>query len=363
MDIEALTRAASRLGETAIDPTLWPDLLQEIAEGVGAFGAMLLQSGTPTADVPWSYSMERMRESYYGDLWNTRDLRAVRSVAAIRRGLTILTDEDLVTREEFERDPYYKSFLASYGLASFAAVVFRLSPSEICGLVIQRTPSQGEFVEREKQALALLAPRLNATASLTRMLAESSLHTSLDVLDRLSRPALALGRGGVVIGVNAAAAALFDDDFRMRAGVLVVRDERAAGEIQRACAQVQTAFGAKIAAPEPIVVRRKGRLPLILRPLALDGPAGSFVLGARLLVTVTAPESTVLPSPGLLCSVFRMTGSESRLAIHLAAGLNLQQAAEISGITPQTARSQLKAVFSKTETNRQAELVALLGRL
>ena len=363
MDIEALTRSASRLGETAVDPTLWPSLLQEISDGVGAFGAMLLQAGTPTADVPWSPSIARMREDYYAELWNTRDLRAVRSVAAIRRGLTVLTDEDLVTREEFGRDPYYTSFLASHGLASFAAVVFRLSPSDVCGLVIQRTPSQGEFVEREKQALALLAPRLNATASLTRMLAESALNTSLDVLERLSRPALALGRTGTVIGVNPAAAALFDDDFRIRAGVLVVRDEKAAGEIQRACEQAQTTFGSRNTTPELIVVRRKGRLPLILRPLVLDGPAGSFVLGARLLLTVTAPESTSLPSAELLRSVFRMTGSEARLAIHLAAGLSLQQAADVSGITTETARSQLKAVFSKTETNRQAELVALLGRL
>ena len=363
MDIEALTRSASRLSETAVDPSLWPNLLQEIAEGVGALGAVLLQAGTPSVDVPWSPSLNRMREAYYGGLWHMRDLRAVRSVAAIRRGLTVLTDEDLVTREERGRDPYYTSFLSAQGLDAFAAVVFRLSSSEVCGLVIQRTPSQGEFVEREKQALALLAPCLNATASLARMLAESSLGTSLHVLDRLSRPALALGRTGAVISVNAAAAALFDDDFKIRAGALVVRDERAAEEIQRACAQAQMAFGSDSATPEAIVVRRKGRLPLILRPLALDGPAGSFVLGARLLVTVTAPECASLPSSHLLRTVFRMTGSEARLAIHLAAGLSLQQAAEVSGITSETVRSQLKAVFSKTETNRQGELVALLGRL
>ena len=84
---------------------------------------------------------------------NSRDLRAVRSVVAVRRGLMILTDADLVTRDEVARDPYYTSFLSSQRLLGFAAVVFRLSPSEICGLVIQRTSSQGEFVKREKEAL------------------------------------------------------------------------------------------------------------------------------------------------------------------------------------------------------------------
>ncbi len=363
MNIDLLTKSASRLGETAIDPTLWPDLLQEIAEGVGAFGAVLLQTGVPTVDVPWSPSLSAMREVYYGEGWNTRDLRAIRSVAAVRRGLTVLTDEDVASRDEVARDPYYTSFLASQRLAEFAAIAFRSSPSQVCGLVIQRTASQGAFSEREKQALALLEPRLSATAELTRMLGEAALRTSLNVLDRLSRPALALGRAGAVIDVNAAAADLFDEDFRVRSGALVVRDERAAAEIQRACEQARLPFPMISPKPEPILVRREGRLPLILRSLPLDGPAGSFVLGARLLVTITDPRVGSAPQAELLRSLFGMTRAEARLAIHLAAGSSLHQAAERSGITIETVRGQLKAVFSKTGTRRQAELVALLGQL
>ncbi len=363
MNIDALTRSASRLGETALDPKLWPDLLQEIAESVGAFGAVLLQTGVPTEDVPWSRSLGSVREVYYGEGWNTRDLRAIRSVAAIRRGVTVLTDEDVASRDEVARDPYYTSFLASQRLPEFAAIAFRSSPSQICGLVIQRTATQGAFSEREKQALALLEPRLTATAELARMLGEASLRTSLTVLDRLSRPALALGRAGAVIDVNAAAAALFDDDFRVRSGALVVRDERAAAEIQRACEQARMPFGTMMPKLEPIIVRREGRLPLILRSLPLDGPAGSFVLGARLLVTVTDPRIGFVPQAGLLQSIFGMTRAEARLSFHLAAGSTLQQAADLSGITVETVRGQLKAVFSKTGTRRQAELVALLGQL
>ena len=363
MDVEALRRTASRLGEAALDPTLWPDLLQQIAIDAEAFGAVLLQAGVPTVDVPWSPSLGRMREVYYGEGWNARDLRAVRSVAAVRRNLTVLTDEDLVSRDEVKRDPYYTSFLASQGLPAFAAVVFQSAPSTSCGLVISRTASQGEFDSREKQILALLGPRLTATAELGRMLGEASIRTSLAVLDRLFRPTLALGQSGVVLDANSAAGALFDDDMKIRAGSLHLRDERAMAEILGACAQAQAPFGLPTRTPGPIVVRREGRLPLVVRPLPLDGPAGSFLSGARLLVTITDPGAGDRPHAGLLGRVFGMTGAEARLADRLMGGLSLQQAADLGGVTVETTRGQLKAVFSKTGTRRQAELVALLSRL
>ncbi len=183
-----------------------------------------------------------MRDAYYSGGWNTRDLRAIRSVAAVRRGLTVLVDEDVASRDEVAHDAYYTSFLASQGLATFAAVTFRSSPSEVHGLVLQRTPSQGAFDEREKRGLALLAPQLTATAELSRMLGESSLRTSLAILGSPPRAALALDAAANIIGANAAAKTLFDGDFGMRRGTLAIRDERAAAEVRRACSEARTSW-------------------------------------------------------------------------------------------------------------------------
>jgi len=48
----------------------------------------------------------------------------------------------------------------------------------------------------------------------------------------------------------------------------------------------------------------------------------------------------------------------------MAAGISPEQAAEELGIARKTAQNQLKAVFSKTYTHRQAELGrSLLSRL
>jgi DNA-binding CsgD family transcriptional regulator len=44
----------------------------------------------------------------------------------------------------------------------------------------------------------------------------------------------------------------------------------------------------------------------------------------------------------------------------LSRGLSLEQAADQRGVSLNTARGQLKRIFSKTQTNRQAELVRLV---
>jgi hypothetical protein len=50
------------------------------------------------------------------------------------------------------------------------------------------------------------------------------------------------------------------------------------------------------------------------------------------------------------------------LASIIVEGLNPERAAEELGISKATARHQLKAIFGKTATHRQSELVALLSR-
>jgi DNA-binding CsgD family transcriptional regulator len=61
--------------------------------------------------------------------------------------------------------------------------------------------------------------------------------------------------------------------------------------------------------------------------------------------------------------VFGLTPAEARLASIMAEGANPEEAAEELHISRDTARNQLRAIFAKTTTHRQSELVALLSRL
>ena len=64
----------------------------------------------------------------------------------------------------------------------------------------------------------------------------------------------------------------------------------------------------------------------------------------------------------LYTRAFRLTPAEARLAVHLASGASLTKTADEFGVTYNTVRAQLRAIFDKTETHRQSDLVRLLQR-
>jgi DNA-binding CsgD family transcriptional regulator len=62
----------------------------------------------------------------------------------------------------------------------------------------------------------------------------------------------------------------------------------------------------------------------------------------------------------LLQCHFGLTPAEARLALQLVAGETLRAAAVKLSITYETARTELKNIFNKTGTCRQAELVIVI---
>lgn len=184
-----------------------------------------------------------------------------------------------------------------------------------------------------------------------------------NALDLVRHPAVAVDRMGCVLDANAGAHALFGEDLQLRQRRLVVRDRQAAAELADLFARMRnTSDTASLDAP-PIVVRREADRPLVIRVLPVGGAAGSPFLGARALLVFTDLGRKPGPDPGVVARVFDLTRAEARLAALVATGTGPGAAAKKLGVSRETVRAQLKAVFAKTETHRQSELVALLLRL
>ncbi|HEY8005909.1 MAG TPA: helix-turn-helix transcriptional regulator, partial [Methylocella sp.] len=112
--------------------------------------------------------------------------------------------------------------------------------------------------------------------------------------------------------------------------------------------------------PEPIIVPRVDKLPVIVRIWPFEGPEHPPALEVRALVTLNALGPRPGPPPAVVAKTFHLTPSEAKLACIIARGAPPFIAARELKISRETARNQLKVVFAKTNTHRQSELVALL---
>lgn len=119
--------------------------------------------------------------------------------------------------------------------------------------------------------------------------------------------------------------------------------------------------GGSDAATTPVLTLHRRNMRPLMITLAADtehGENGETVIIARLFDPEHDPSELIDPA----CRFYGLSPSETRLTRCIARGHCLSAAAAEMGIREQTARSYLKQIFLKTETNRQAELAALMLR-
>ncbi|UHS59962.1 helix-turn-helix transcriptional regulator [Agrobacterium vaccinii] len=84
------------------------------------------------------------------------------------------------------------------------------------------------------------------------------------------------------------------------------------------------------------------------------------------LVLIQARNLAVCAAPRRLdeaARMFRLTPAEEAFCRHLITGASVRDIAIATGVTFETARSRLRAIFQKTDTHSQGELMALINRI
>ncbi len=112
-----------------------------------------------------------------------------------------------------------------------------------------------------------------------------------------------------------------------------------------------------------IAVARGDRRPLMVHVVPpASRMRSAYDLSARTAAAlfIVDPESPPQRPIEMFCRLYGLTPAESHLLREVIGGEGLAHAASKLGIAVSTARTQLKQVFAKTKTSRQAELVRIL---
>lgn len=226
-------------------------------------------------------------------------------------------------------------------------------------LSMQRAVDAPAYGSDEKRLFRLLAPHVQAAKRVEVALGQA--WTAAQELEagfgRLTVPAFIVDRRGQIRHANAAATALLKERHALtsRFGKLVL-DGKLAAAFQSALIQA-TQDRPQCSA----LALRLGTHPaeLLVTPLGPQHPATSPWQVPLALVILARPERNARAIAWRMLRLYGLTPAEARLAAALALGQSLADIAHVQHVSLATVRTQLRSVFSKTGTSRQAQLVRL----
>lgn len=270
---------------------------------------------------------------------------------------------EMVSREELtSRYSRFYAYIQEYGTTEDiigvnleepeTGMVFRLRCARITG--------QENFTAEDRRRLEDLLPWLRTATTLYARLARKDYELSISeaASGQLTIGSLVIDEQGQVLMTNPVAerALLAEDGVRLRQGRLeATGNERA--ELQQALARLFRAQG-KTDEGTLQLTRPDGRAWNVLLRRTVTRPGLEERVSSTALLLFRDAAGTREITDELLMELFGLTRAEAALAARLVAGESLNDAAESLGRSRYTARAQLSAIFAKTDTNRQPQLVS-----
>lgn len=357
----------AHLYDAAIDDALWSGTAARIAETLGSTSTVLKLHGD-NARVNLLECTDNLmvsaREQAWADDWHRNDLWVDRSVAY---GMSrIITDEDLVTREERARSGFYQEWLRHLDIHHMIGAVFPAADGAIGVLGIHRPKGAGAYRATERRQAALVLPHLQRALRLgQRFAAVSHAHAAtLQALDRLDTGVLMVDGAGRVIQASSMAERLLCENAELAVicGRLSLYPPALHDKLLALMRDAMDTARGKITKPGAVLaIPRQDRMPLTLEVAPLRPSASAF--GEQrtcVLVFIRDPEALI--AVARLRELFGFTRTEGVVAAALGRGASLEDIAAGMGIGLATVRSHLKRILAKTGTHRQAEAAALLAR-
>ena len=362
-DVDAkLSQVIGSFYEAALDPSLWTGLAPQVAAAFDASSAVL-----KTYDAAGALDLLEVTDNFghapkdeaLVDYWHRNDLWVERS-AAYGAGRVVVGHE-LVPASELEETGYYRDWLRPLAIHDLVGGVVELGGG-LGVLGVHRDRTEAAFGAREARTAAILLPHLERALKIQARLSPVARQATSAALEQSGVAVLVVdGSNHLILYLNTAAEHLLahTPELYVTGGRLAARDPlsetRLAIALSRALA---TAQGGPQTPPSAVALPRPERAPLILTAAPL--PARISMRGAPGVLVLLRDPETSSPRAGVLQELFGLTQTEAGVAAALCRGASLSKVAAELRIRLSTVRTHLKSVMLKTNTRRQAELVALM---
>jgi DNA-binding CsgD family transcriptional regulator len=282
--------------------------------------------------------------------------------------------EQLCPTPQLRRTEFYNDFLATHDdvLGVYASVATINQPQSLQVMTVYRPVGEDSPIPHVAEVIKTVIPHVRCALRLQRHideLARVSRNLALG-FDAAGLAVLLLGERGNCLFASRHAEALLcqGNALLLQNGHLTAKRPAEAAALSVLIARViSTATNGGSAPAAPISVSRSAGTALRVSaiPLPRSAPLASIMgVGAAVaMIFIRDPDEESRSLSDALNVTYGLTRAESRVAGLLFEGRSIAAIAESIGVSRETVRGQLKAIFEKTGMRRQGQLVKLLSDL
>ncbi|MEQ1592391.1 MAG: hypothetical protein ABL892_08385 [Thiobacillaceae bacterium] len=350
--------------ESALDPALWRETMNELARQVGADTFHFLgwdstkqmsTLGVMSHD-SWNDALA-LYNRHYGVIDPRLEL-ALNAGPGVVIACHHHFDDRFVSKDEF-----YQDFLLSFGLRYVLGGCLSHHERADVNLALLRDPKHGPFDAGHESLLTRLMPHFNRSLRLMDHTQAAAQIGDLAIAgqDAMSLAVIAVSQAGRLLYCNRSGEALLKaaEVLQIRNGVLACAN----GAQEKGWTDILEAI-VKTGRPANLLlnhsVRPDERYSVTLTPLPKRGGYSLAGEPEGVLCLVVPLDHRRMATAQQLMQLFGLTAAEARLVRALASGETLEGYTLENDLKMPTAKSQLRSIFEKTRTDRQAELVRLV---
>lgn len=299
----------------------------------------------------------------YQEHYNSLDIWA-------QRGLVnpvgyVCTSQSLCPPSEIRTTEIYNDYMLQARIEHGMFTILENNKSCAASVSLYRDRSRREFSESDLRVLRFLAPHLRRAFKLHGQLSEAKADSAgaEAALDMLPTGVVLFDLKGKITFINRRAAGIIAE----KDGLLAISSQLRAeipAESEHMSAMMENAISLStrsgISAGGAILISRRTRPPLQIVISPVRNTKLQIFQKIAAIGFVNDPLRSPLPAEATLRKLYGLTAAECRIALFLSDGRSPRHIAEITCVSENTVRSQIKSIFSKTGVNRQAELVRLL---
>jgi DNA-binding CsgD family transcriptional regulator len=373
-EVETALRITPSFYDAALNPERWPAVLERMMTVADADVAQF-NVGRSLHEPLATYAVgvdQVMRRRWLDFPHNPGD--DPRNPGLVRNLNKPVHCRQLVTDEVFHNSKIYKELMEPIGIDATMVLSSHFETARVLFVLgLFRKKGRPYWTDFDLQKMQLYMPHFRKACEVAaHFYNERDLAKAFRAaFDHIGLATMIVDRHAALQYANPAANALLEagDGVWNNSGKVAAIDSESARAFEEKVLDVAVASPEFPAVGDDnVVIKRPGResnLLATVRPVSAKAAPELLLVPdtAYAIVYLNDPEQRYETDAERLQRLYALTETETRLVQALTQGASLKGYAAAAGVTEGTARVQLKSIFDKTGTHRQAELVALLARL